>query len=63
MDDDWLVAVTDGDVRAARRAWLAAQRRGATSARVSELHRGYERLVRTQARQLAESVQAKALER
>ncbi len=54
-----LVDVTDDDVRAARDAWRAARDRGAPEARVAELHRGYERLVRTQGRQLGEALRAR----
>ncbi len=50
----WLVDVTDADIRAAKQAWLAARDNGASATRVAELHQGYERLVRTQGRQIGE---------
>ena len=58
--DLWQIDVTDGDIHAARGAWRAAVRGDATSDRVAELHRGYERLVRTQGRQLGEAVRRRA---
>ncbi|WP_199421948.1 hypothetical protein [Actinotalea solisilvae] len=54
--DDLTIDVTDADVRAARDAWAAARDGGAAEARVEQLHRGYERLVRTQSRQLGEAL-------
>lgn len=54
---EWRVDVTDDDVRAARRAWRAARAEDPGSARTAELHRSFERLVRTQARQLSERLQ------
>lgn len=54
----WRIDVTDADVRAAKRAWAAARRADPASARTAELYRGYERLVRTQARQLIERVRS-----
>lgn len=53
---EWRIDVTDRDIHAARDAWRAAVSAGAPAARVAELHRGYERLVRTQGRQLGEAV-------
>ena len=58
MAESWQVHISDGDVRAAKQAWLEAQRDGAPAERVAALHSGYESLVRTQARQLAEAVRA-----
>lgn len=64
MDDDtWTIDVTDDDVRAARLAWRAAEAAGAEPTRVAELYGGLERLVRTQARQLAEELRRAAEER
>lgn len=62
---DWtaVTLVTDLDIRAARDAWRAALDAGAPHARVAELHRGYERLVRTQGRQLGEAVRRRATAR
>lgn len=53
LDSTWRVDVTDADIRAAKEAWVAARDGDATPARVDELYAGYERLVRTQARQIA----------
>lgn len=53
---EWLIDVTDADIHAARDAWRAAVAGKAPATRVAELHRGYERLVRTQGRQLGEAV-------
>lgn len=55
---EWRIDVTDADVRAAKRAWLAARRADPASARTAELYRSYERIVRTQARQLMERVRS-----
>lgn len=56
IEAPWLIDVTDADIRAARDAWRAAVSGGAADRRVAELHRGYERLVRTQGRQLGEAL-------
>lgn len=56
-DTTWLIDVTDADVRAARRAWAAARDADPTSDRARVLHASYERIVRTQARQLSERLQ------
>lgn len=48
------IDVTNGDIRVAKRAWLAAQASEAPQARIDELQRGYAQLVQTQAQQLAE---------
>lgn len=61
VPDDLTIAVTDADVRAARDAWAAARDGGAPEARVQQLHRGYERLVRTQARQLGEALRRRGV--
>lgn len=55
LTSEWRVDVTDDDIRAAKRAWMAARDSG-DAARTEDLYRDYERLVRTQARQLAEDV-------
>lgn len=41
-------SIAEGDVQAARRAWLEARRDGSPQSRVDELRRTYERLVRGQ---------------
>ena len=48
------IEVTNGDIRAAKSSWVAARDSGARQSRVDELQRGYERLVRTQAQQIAD---------
>jgi hypothetical protein len=46
--------VTDGDIHAAKRAWLAAQDGDAPEAMVERLWRDFEELVHTQAQQIAD---------
>jgi len=60
FDSELLIDVTNGDVRASKHAWLAALDGDASMERVDELHRGYEQLVRTQARQFVEEFRARA---
>ncbi len=55
---NWRVEVTDADIRAGRDAWRAARDGGAPESRVAVLRDSYERLVRAQARQLTEELQA-----
>ena len=57
LTSEWRVDVTDEDIRMAKLAWLAACDGGADPARVATLHTSYERLVRTQGRQLSEALQ------
>ena len=52
--DSWRVDVTDSDVAAAKSDWERAGA-GGDAARVALLHESYERLVRTQGRQLGEA--------
>lgn len=57
--DDVFVVVTDDDIRAARRLWLAALDDGRVPReRVEVLHDDLRRLIHTQAQQLAESYRA-----
>ncbi|WP_263731491.1 hypothetical protein [Cellulomonas sp. SG140] len=51
--DDLCVTVTDDDVHAARRAWLAAVEECAGSPREQLLHDSFRRIVHTQAQQTA----------
>ena len=55
VESAWRIDVTDADIRAAKEAWMAARDGGAPDERVLQLHQGYERLVRTQGRQIAEA--------
>lgn len=59
LDSAGLVEVTDGDIAAARAAWSAGRDGGAPPERVALLHRSYERLVRTQGRQVAEAFRSR----
>ena len=52
-DDDLCVQVTDEDVHAAKRAWLAAFEACAGSPRERVLHDSFRRIVHTQAQQTA----------
>lgn len=63
MDEAWRVEVTDGDIRAAKTAWLAAVDGGATPERVSLLRRDLESLWRAQGRQIAERFRARGTTR
>jgi uncharacterized protein YecT (DUF1311 family) len=61
MDTDpWRVDVTDADIRAAKRAWLAARDGDATDAQVDDRYDVLRRLVSAQAQQLADDVRARA---
>ena len=51
----WLVGVSDGDIAAAKDAWLEAEVAAAPAERVAGLYSDYERLVRTQCRQIAQA--------
>ena len=52
-DDELCVQVTDEDVHAAKRAWLAASEECAGSPRERVLHDSFRRIVHTQAQQTA----------
>lgn len=56
MEMEWepRIDVSNGDILAAKSAWLAAQGSDAPPLRVEDLRRGYIQLLRTQARQMAE---------
>ncbi len=58
--DPWRIDVTDADVRAAKRAWIAARDGDATDARVERRYDDLRDLIHTQAQQLAEDVRARA---
>ena len=53
IDDELCVQVTDEDVHAAKRAWLAAVEECAGSPRERVLHDSFRRIVQTQAQQTA----------
>lgn len=53
-DAAWFIDVTDADIAAAKRAWTTARAADPASRRTQQLHQSYERLVRTQGRQLGE---------
>ncbi len=59
MDPRWTIDVTDADIRAARDAWRAARDGGAPPERVEAMLQSYERLVRTQGRQLGEALRTR----
>lgn len=52
------IEVTNDDIRAAKRAWLAADGGAVAAARVEQLRWGYQQLVHTQAQQIAEGFRA-----
>ena len=54
MDPERYIVVTNDDIRVAKSAWSTAEANKAPAARVEQLRRGYEQLLRTQAQQLAE---------
>ena len=60
-DQDLRVDVTDGDIRFARRLWLAAlDDETVSEERTTQLHDDLRRLIHTQAQQIAEEFRAAA---
>jgi uncharacterized protein YecT (DUF1311 family) len=59
-EDPWRIEVTDADIRAAKRAWIAARDGDATDARVDRLYDDLRRLVHAQAQQIAAEFRARA---
>jgi len=60
MDKDpWHIDVTDADIRAAKRVWIAARDGDATDAQVDRCYDDLRMLIHAQAQQLAESVRAR----
>jgi uncharacterized protein YecT (DUF1311 family) len=62
-EDLWRVDVTDADIRAAKRAWIAARDGDATDAEVDRRYEDLRRLVSAQAQQIADVVRARAASR
>jgi len=58
--DEWRIDVTDADVRAAKREWVAARDGDATDAEVERRYGVLRMLVHAQAQQLADDVRADA---
>ena len=59
-EDLWRVDVTDADIRAAKRAWIAARNSDASDAEVDRRYDDLRRLVSAQAQQIADVVRARA---
>ena len=59
-EDLWRVDVTDADIRAAKRAWIAARDSDASDAEVDRRYDDLRRLVSAQAQQIADAVRARA---
>ena len=57
--DPWRVEITDADIRAAKRAWIAARDSDATDAEVDRRYEDLRRLVSGQAQQIADVVRAR----
>ncbi|HYQ76535.1 hypothetical protein [Cellulomonas sp.] len=62
-EDPWRVEVTDADIRAAKRAWIATRDSDATDAEVDRHYDDLRRLVSAQAQQIADVVRARAAAR
>lgn len=62
-EDPWRVEITDGDIRAAKRAWIAARDGAATDAEVDRRYDDLRRLVSGQAQQIADVVRARTAAR
>ncbi len=58
--EEWRIAVTDADIRAAKREWVAARDGAATDAEVARRYEVLRLLVHAQAQQLADDVRARA---
>lgn len=57
------IDITDGDVRAAKRAWQAARDADPSAARTALLHESYRRVVSGQAQQIADDFRRSRAER
>lgn len=57
------IDITDGDVRAAKRAWQAARDEDPSAARTAQLHASYRRVVSGQAQQIADDFRRSRAER
>lgn len=57
--EDWRVIVTDADIRAVKREWVAARDGDATDARVDRLYDDLRMLIHAQAQQIADEVRAR----
>lgn len=62
-DDPSRIDISNDDIRAARRAWVAAESREPGSARTAVLHESYRRLVSAQSQQIADDFRRQARER
>jgi uncharacterized protein YecT (DUF1311 family) len=62
-EDLWLVDVTDGDIRSAKRAWIAARDGDGPDAEVDRRYEDLRRLVSAQAQQIADVVRGRAARR
>ncbi|HEY0189374.1 MAG TPA: hypothetical protein VGC67_17960 [Cellulomonas sp.] len=58
-EDPWRIDVTDADIRAAKRALIAAREGDATDAEVDHLHDDLRLLVSAQAQQIADDFRAR----
>jgi hypothetical protein len=59
-EDGWRIDVTDADIRAAKRVWIAARDSDATDAEVDRRYDDLRLLVHAQAQQIADDVRARA---
>lgn len=57
-DHEYLIDITDTDIRLAKVSWLTAWESDASHARVSDLYEDYARLVSGQAQQIADEDRA-----
>jgi hypothetical protein len=59
-EDGWRIEVTDADIRAAKRLWIAARDSDASDAEVDRRYDDLRLLVHAQAQQIADDVRARA---
>jgi hypothetical protein len=59
-EDGWRIDVTDADIRAAKRLWIAARDSDASDAEVDRRYDDLRLLVHAQAQQIADDVRARA---
>ncbi|WP_282945873.1 hypothetical protein [Cellulomonas endometrii] len=59
-EDEWRIDVTDADIRAAKRAWIATRDSDASDAEVDRRYDDLRLLVHAQAQQIADDVRAHA---
>jgi hypothetical protein len=57
--DEWRIAVTDADIRVAKREWIAARDGDATDAEEARRYEVLRLLVHAQAQQLADDLRAR----